>query len=120
MFSFPVGGPAYQAGARLCAGRRGIRTRLVDPRPAAGDDDPFTGRSVGKPRAMTDEQRRAERHPADEPDGTPAYDTSLRQPGESVVTGDEEPEITEESGSADRGGYDTGAVSGDTGVYRPD
>ena len=69
---------------------------------------------------MTDEQGRTDRHPSDEPDGTPAYAASLRRPGESVVTGEEEPEITGERGSADRGGYDADAVSGDTGVYRPD
>ncbi|PWK43379.1 hypothetical protein [Actinoplanes xinjiangensis] len=69
---------------------------------------------------MTDEQRRADRHPSDEPDGTPAYAASLRRPGESVTTGDVEPEITEERGSADRSGYDADAVSGDTGMYRPD
>lgn len=69
---------------------------------------------------MTDEQQRADRHPTDEPDGTPAYAASLREPGASLTTGDEEPEISEERGSADRSGYDVGAVSGDTGVYRPD
>ncbi len=69
---------------------------------------------------MTDDQQRADRHPTDEPDGTPAYEASLRKPGEQVMTGAEEPEITEESGSADRSGYDVGAVSGDSDAYRPD
>ncbi|WP_229076355.1 hypothetical protein [Actinoplanes sp. DH11] len=66
---------------------------------------------------MTDEQR-TERHPTDEPDGTPAYQASLRSPGESVQGA--EPETTGESASADRSGYDTDAVSGDTEMYRPD
>ncbi|MEU4621869.1 hypothetical protein AB0G04_18085 [Actinoplanes sp. NPDC023801] len=69
---------------------------------------------------MSDEYERADRHPTDEPDGTPAYEASLRRPGESVTTGEAEPEITEETGSAGRSGYDADAVSGDTGVYRPD
>lgn len=68
----------------------------------------------------TDEQQRADRHPSDEPDGTPAYEASLRPPGESVTTGDEDPGITEDGGAADRSGYDADAVSGDTGMYRPD
>ncbi|GAA4934435.1 hypothetical protein [Actinoplanes utahensis] len=69
---------------------------------------------------MTDDRRRADRHPTDEPDGTPAYEASLREPGASLTTGSAEPETTDERGSADRSGYDVGAVSGDTGVYRPD
>ena len=69
---------------------------------------------------MTNERVRADRHPTDEPDGTPAYQASLHRPGESMSTGNEEPEITEETGSADRSGYDVDAVSGDTAVYRPD
>ncbi|MEU4560489.1 hypothetical protein AB0F72_19095 [Actinoplanes sp. NPDC023936] len=69
---------------------------------------------------MTDDQQRADRHPTDEPDGTPAYQASLREPGASVGAGDDEPESTEESGSPGRNGYDVDAVSGDTGVYRPD
>ena len=74
----------------------------------------------GKTRAMTDNQRRADRHSTDEPDGTPAYEASLRKPGEQVMTEAEEPEITQGDGSTDRSGYDVGAVSGDSDAYRPD
>jgi hypothetical protein len=84
---------------------------------------------------MSDE--RADRGPADEPDGTPAYTASLRSPGASVRTGttpeatDEEiaPEaaptgepVAERPGDGvERGaGYDVDAVSGGTEAYRPD
>ncbi|WP_433796696.1 hypothetical protein [Actinoplanes sp. CA-252034] len=69
---------------------------------------------------MSDEERRADRHPTDEPDGTPAHQASLRRPGESVTGGAAEPEVTEDAGFADRGGYDADAVSGDSAAYRPD
>jgi hypothetical protein len=78
---------------------------------------------------MSDE--RIDRAPTDEPDGTPAYAASLRQPGNSVDPGQPQ-EATDDdiapdmapssaSGDADRGaGYDSDAVSGDSDVYRPD
>lgn len=71
---------------------------------------------------MTEEQRRADRHPTDEPDGTPAYEASLRAPGASVTTAadDEEPQSPGEDGPPNRAGYDEDAVSGDSGAYRPD
>lgn len=84
---------------------------------------------------MSDERR--DRARTDEPDGTPAYAASLRPPGESVrPTG--RPEIDDEEIAPDaapagddpmaepdagveRGaGYDTGAVSGDSELYRPE
>ncbi len=64
---------------------------------------------------MSDE--RTERHPTDEPDGTRAYAASLRKPGESTGPGEDEADAAGETG---RSGYDPGAVSGDTDVYRPD
>ena len=78
---------------------------------------------------MSDE--RVDRAATDEPDGTPAYAASMRPPGESVQPGgtpaatddDIAPDAapTETSGDAERGaGYDAGAVSGDTDLYRPD
>ena len=69
---------------------------------------------------MSDDRQNAGLHPTDEPDGTPAYAASLRGPGDSIVGGDEDSGITEESDSADRGGYDAAAVSGDSDAYRPD
>lgn len=69
---------------------------------------------------MTDAEPRAERHPTDEPDGTPAYAASLRAPGESVTGGAEPERAEDETGPADRSGYDADAVSGDTSAYRPD
>ena len=61
---------------------------------------------------------KTERHPTDEPDGTPAYQASLRQPGQSVSgapVDEPEPEAVPM-----RAGYDENATSGDTGMYRPD
>ncbi len=78
---------------------------------------------------MTDEQPRLDRNPTDEPDGTPAFEVSLRPPGDSVRQpagaepgGDDT--FAESEGSADappdsRAGYDVEAVSGDTEEYRP-
>lgn len=41
---------------------------------------------------MSDEREQTERHPTDEPDGTPAYAASLRKPGESTGIDQEEPD----------------------------
>jgi hypothetical protein len=93
---------------------------------------------------MTDEQPRQDRHPTDEPDGTPAYVASLRPAGESVrppagrpddadadaddFTGDD---TGGDAGNPDsafdgpvlpgesRAGYDVDDVSGDTDAVRP-
>lgn len=70
---------------------------------------------------MSDERAPQERHPTDEPDGTPAYAASLRAPGASVSGAGEDPELSGEETSPDPGArYDVSAVSGDTEVYRPD
>ncbi len=89
---------------------------------------------------MTDEQPRQDRHPTDEPDGTPAYAASLRPAGESVrppATGpdDDADEFSDaDTGDAgdpgaafdgpvlpgeSRAGYDVDGVSGDTDAVRP-
>jgi hypothetical protein len=96
---------------------------------------------------MTD-QSRADLHQTDEPDGTPAFEASLRPPGNSVtasgddLTADAAPEdwVTQSAGPADadddfgsddaadhpgvtevdRAGYDPEAVSGHTDAYRPE
>jgi hypothetical protein len=78
---------------------------------------------------MTDEQSRMDRAPADEPDGAPAMEASLREPGDQLrQSADEEPggddTFAGSAGSADappqsRAGYDVDAVSGDTEEYRP-
>ncbi|NYF59142.1 hypothetical protein [Micromonospora purpureochromogenes] len=68
---------------------------------------------------MTDEQR-TDRADSDEPDGTPAYEASLRPPGDSLRsthdTGDDFADLpAEEHLSAretSRAGYDVDAVSG--------
>jgi hypothetical protein len=83
-------------------------------------------------------EERVDRAPTDEPDGTPAYTASLRAPGESVrsdgpgdLTDEEvaadaapagdEPVVDRQAGEVDpRAGYDAEAVSGDTGLYRPE
>lgn len=70
---------------------------------------------------MTDEQR-TDRADTDEPDGTPAYEASLRPPGDSLRstddTGDDFADLpAEEHLSArdtSRAGYDVDAVSGTT------
>ncbi len=68
---------------------------------------------------MSDERAPHERHPTDEPDGTPAYAASLRKPGDSVTGAEAEPGADETS--PDQGArYDVSAVSGDTEAYRPD
>ncbi|GGQ75096.1 hypothetical protein [Couchioplanes azureus] len=67
---------------------------------------------------MSDSEVRADRHPTDEPDGTTAHAASLRPPGESVTTGEDDPGDQREAGMD--GGYDAAAVSGDTDAYRPD
>ncbi|GAA4609194.1 hypothetical protein BJY16_007209 [Actinoplanes octamycinicus] len=67
---------------------------------------------------MSDAREPVDRHPTDEPDGTPAYAASLRRPGESVTGA---PADEDEAGEAPMGaGYDENAVSGDTDAYRPD
>jgi hypothetical protein len=96
---------------------------------------------------MTD-QSRADLHPTDEPDGTTAFEASLRPPGDSVTAaGDDAPadaapqdRVRDSAGPADadddfgsddaaddpgvtevdRAGYDVDAVSGDTDAYRPE
>ncbi|WP_305783122.1 hypothetical protein [Symbioplanes lichenis] len=75
-----------------------------------------------------------DRHPTDEPDGTTAYEASLRRPGDSVTkpapSGDD-PSVAgvgdfagAEAGDSPavnpHAGYDEEATSGDTSVYRPD
>ncbi|GIF09050.1 hypothetical protein [Actinoplanes siamensis] len=67
---------------------------------------------------MSDDRERTDRHPTDEPDGTPAHAASLRRPGQSVTGA--EPEEPEAGEAATGAGYDENAVSGDTGMYRPD
>jgi hypothetical protein len=79
---------------------------------------------------MTDETTRADRNPADEPDGTPAYTASLRPPGASVDpgpggdTGDDDDFGDDgpdgDGGTGGRAGYDVDAVAGDTEAYRPE
>jgi hypothetical protein len=70
---------------------------------------------------MTDHRERADRHPTDEPDGTPAHAASLRPPGDSVANGaDEEHDDGGEAGPDAGARYDVGAVSGDTDAYRPE
>jgi hypothetical protein len=93
---------------------------------------------------MTDEQPRQDRHPTDEPDGTPAYAASLRPVGENVrpaAPGPDGPDDaadddfagddTGDAGNPDaafdgavlpgesRAGYDVDDVSGDTDAVRP-
>jgi hypothetical protein len=84
---------------------------------------------------MTNEQLRTDRHPTDEPDGTPAFEASLRPPGENVSTpADDDADLdtgadfSDDTGAdADgvlpgqsRAGYDVDAVSGDTDAVRPE
>jgi hypothetical protein len=81
----------------------------------------------GNAGGMTDEQARTDRHPTDEPDGTPAYEASLRPPGDSVAAGEDTDgggQDFEAAGDASappasRSGYDVDAVAGDTERYRP-
>jgi hypothetical protein len=82
---------------------------------------------------MTDEQSRTDRHPTDEPDGTPAFEASLRPPGETVsAAGDDAARDDSDAefdgvgrGSGDplssdsRAGYDPADVAGDTDAVRP-
>ncbi|MBW4701194.1 hypothetical protein [Micromonospora sp. RL09-050-HVF-A] len=64
---------------------------------------------------MTDE-RHTDRADTDEPDGVPAYEASLRPPGESLGSGGDFADLpAEEHLSAretSRAGYDVDAVSG--------
>ena len=69
---------------------------------------------------MSDNREQAERHPTDEPDGTPAYTASLRAPGESVSGAQVETDSTDDTEPEGRAGYEVGAVSGDSEIYRPD
>lgn len=69
---------------------------------------------------MSDIRDPAERHPSDEPDGTPAYAASLRQPGQSLGDGETDADTGDEGAPDSRTGYDADAVSGDTEIYRPD
>lgn len=71
-------------------------------------------------------------HPTDEPDGTTAYEASLRPPGHSVERptddqGDLAPEDKRGNRDEDsqpsevhRAGYDTRRTAGDDPNYRPD
>jgi hypothetical protein len=83
-------------------------------------------------------EERIDRAPTDEPDGTTAYTASLQPPGGSVrpafrrdvddeeiapdaAPADDDPSAGGTDGAARRGaGYDVGADSGDTDMYRPD
>ena len=56
---------------------------------------------------MSDERGETERHPTDEPDGTPAYAASLRKPGESTGPSGDEPDADV-------------APDDNAGMYRPD
>ena len=67
---------------------------------------------------MSDIEENTERHPTDEPDGTPAYAASLRVPGESLAGGEQDD--ADDTAADTGGGYDAAAVSGDSEVYRPD
>ena len=67
---------------------------------------------------MSETEETVERHPTDEPDGTPAFAASLRAPGQSVPGGETDDADQPEPDTS--GGYDTAAVSGDSEVYRPD
>jgi hypothetical protein len=78
---------------------------------------------------------RFDRHPTDEPDGTPAFAASLRPPGESVTstgtdTSDAFDDADEPRGPQapfdgpvlpgdSRAGYDVADASGDTDAVRP-
>ncbi len=77
---------------------------------------------------MSDDTRQ-DRHPTDEPDGTPAHEASLRPVGHSVSGGEADddrdaPDPAAAFGDtvppgASRAGYDVDAVSGDTEAVRP-
>ena len=85
---------------------------------------------------MTDQPHRIDTQPTDEPDGTPAYQASLRPPGHNVQSGevsDERADLAQEDVEADasdtdedapaeveRAGYDVQSVSGDSPAYRPE
>jgi hypothetical protein len=76
---------------------------------------------------MSDDRTRVDRQPTDEPDGTTAYEASLRPPGDSV-TSTEDAEGGGEDFDAEpdaappesRAGYDVDAAAGDSNDYRPE
>jgi hypothetical protein len=79
---------------------------------------------------MTDQPHRIDIRQDDEPDGTPAYAASLRPPGSSVDSGlpdDRRADLAPEDrtgekggGVADRSGYDSRSLAGDSPAYRPE
>jgi hypothetical protein len=74
---------------------------------------------------MTDDIR-TDRHVTDEPDGSTAYEASLRAPGDSVTPTGDDTSPAFDAGDDDtagvdpHAGYDAAAVSGDTPEYRPE
>ncbi|MEU8820630.1 hypothetical protein [Actinoplanes sp. NPDC048796] len=79
---------------------------------------------------MTEQPHRIDIRQGDEPDGTTAYEASLRPPGHSVdpgVPADEPADLAPEDrtgekggGIADRSGYDSRSLAGDSPNYRPE
>ncbi|XVV10233.1 hypothetical protein ACQP2X_36075 [Actinoplanes sp. CA-131856] len=77
---------------------------------------------------MTDQPHRIDIRQGDEPDGTTAHEASLRPPGHSVEGRADEPadrapeDRTGEKGGgvADRSGYDSRSLAGDSPNYRPE
>ncbi|MFF5084981.1 hypothetical protein ACFY36_48750 [Actinoplanes sp. NPDC000266] len=68
---------------------------------------------------MTDQPHRIDIRQGDEPDGTTAYEASLRPPGHSVDPGVPADEPADRA-PEDRSGYDSRSLAGDSSNSRPE